>query len=151
VEISRPEPVSGAMTLHRISFPGSIVHCGALRRCIKAFGITEGYSSSFLSELELTLHEAFVNAVRHGNLSNPELPVSLILCDGREAGVRYLRVEVRDCGNGYSLPERHDFSRSGDARVLSGRGLPLIVHFADSVRNETRPEGSVLILHYIPY
>lgn len=139
------------MIVHRLAFSSSIGHCGILRRCVQLFGQSAGYSGSFISALELTVHEAFVNAVKHGNRSDPELPVVIILRDVRELDDHYLHVEVADCGKGFAFNGRRDFSEAGDPLKLSGRGVPLIVHFADSIRLERRAGGSVLLLRYIPY
>lgn len=139
------------MTCHRIAFASSIAHCGLLRNCVRAFGRLEGYGESFQSELELTVHEAFINAVRHGNGSDPGLPVTITMKAGGMPDSSALLVEVADCGAGFSLDGRTDFGDASGAAALSGRGLPLIAHFADAVRVERRPGGSVLLLRYIPY
>ncbi len=116
---------------------------------MQAFGKSEGYGEAFLSQLELTVHEAFVNAVMHGNGSDPDLPVTIILRENLDNGVRYLQVEIGDCGKGFLLGERHGFEKCGEPDVFSGRGLPLIAHYTDSLRSDNRPDGSVLILRYI--
>ena len=139
------------MNVHRIAFGSSISHCAELRRIVQAFARIEGYSMTFKSELELTVHEAFVNAVLHGNGSNPELPVSITFIAGLEARGGSLQVEVRDCGEGFdSLPLR-DFSITLAEPSLSGRGVPLMAHFSESLRVEKHRDGSVLILSYIPH
>jgi len=118
---------------------------------VQAIGKTEGYGETFLSLLELTVQEAFVNAVRHGNRSDPELPVSIILRDGHDDAGRFLQVEVRDLGAGFLLTGLPGFDRAADPASFSGRGLPFIAHYADSLHIESRTDGSVLILRYIPY
>ncbi|NTU69082.1 MAG: ATP-binding protein [Chlorobiaceae bacterium] len=138
------------MSIHRLAFGSDIAHCGTLRRCVQAFGTTEGYPVGFIPVLELAVHEAFVNAVRHANGSDPALPVSILLFDGRDAGGRFLQVEVTDCGSGFDLDGCMDFCEPGDARKFSGRGLPLISRCTECVRLERRNGGSVLILRYIP-
>ncbi|NTV01269.1 MAG: ATP-binding protein [Chlorobiaceae bacterium] len=137
------------MSVHRLAFGSDIVHCGALRRCVQAFGSIEGHAGDFIRMLELAVHEAFVNAVIHANGSDPALPVSILLRDGSGDGGRFLEVEVADCGSGFALDGCLDFSEAGDARKLSGRGLPLIARGVESVRVERRSGGSVLILRYI--
>jgi anti-sigma regulatory factor (Ser/Thr protein kinase) len=137
------------MSIHRLAFGSSIAHCGALRRCVQAFGRTEGYGSDFIPVLELAVHEAFVNAVSHANGSEPALPVSILLRDCMDGGRRILQVDVADCGSGFNIDSPLDFSDAGDTRRLSGRGLPLISRQTQSVRVEQRNGGSVLILRYI--
>ena len=79
--------------------------------------------------VQLGLHEALVNAVRHGNSENPEkrLRVRLILTPN------WLIWQVQDEGSGLphearqpALPEQMD--------ALSGRGLFLIHQCFDDVR-----------------
>lgn len=139
------------MNIHRFAFGSSISHCGTLKRFVHAFARIEGYSVPFMSELELTVHEAFVNAVLHGNGSNTELPVSITLIAGHESGERVLQVEVRDCGEGFDPGQVRDFELASAEPSLSGRGVPLMAHFSKSLHVEKHRDRSVLILSYIPH
>ncbi|NTU91049.1 MAG: ATP-binding protein [Chlorobiaceae bacterium] len=139
------------MTSHRIGLSSSIEHCGVLRQCIQAFGRMEGYDERFVSLLELSVHEAFVNAVRHGNASNPELPVTVTLNTGSDMISPSLQVEIADCGTGFTLDGRTELDAPGLDSAPGGRGLPLIAHFAREIRAVRKSGGSVLILSYIPY
>lgn len=137
------------MNIQRLAFGSSIDHCGVLRRCVHAFGESEGYDADFIPVLELAVHEAFVNAVTHANGSDPELPVTVLLQAGRNDGASYLQVEVNDCGRGFPVDRLADFRRAENTRNVSGRGLALISRRTESVRVEPRNGGSVLILRYI--
>ena len=139
------------MSHYRFSFESSIRHSDELRCCIRTLSRIEGYSEEFSSDLELSIHEAFVNAVMHGNKENPDLVVSVTLSAKAAAAGCALEARVMDSGKGFDLLNIPDPS-SGDAlHALNGRGLLLISHFASSVSVEPVTEGSVLLLHYIPF
>jgi serine/threonine-protein kinase RsbW len=80
-------------------------------------------------KVELGLHEALVNAVRHGNSENPQkqLRVRRILTP------YWLIWQVQDEGCGFPLTARAaELPRSADAQ--HGRGLFLIHQCFDDVR-----------------
>jgi anti-sigma regulatory factor (Ser/Thr protein kinase) len=139
------------MSYYRFSFGSSIGYCDELRSCIRALARIEGYGEQFSSNLELTLHEAFVNAVMHGNEGNPDLTVSVTLYAQESVAGSFLEARIRDSGRGFEAGSVPD-PCSGDAlHALHGRGLFLISHFTRSVSVEPVTEGSMLILHYIPF
>ena len=137
------------MSIHRLAFGSDILHCGTLRSCVQAFGKAEGYGGEFLEIVELAVHEAFVNAVRHANGSDPALPVSILLHAGRDGGSSFLQVEIADCGQGFTPVGPGEACGSGDVRKLSGRGLGMIFRGTESIRVEPRNGGSLLVLRYI--
>ncbi len=139
------------MNLYRIAFGSSIGHCKELRGWVKSIGRIEGYSDEFLSLLELSVHEAFVNAVVHGNKDRPCLPVSIVFHCRQSISGRSLRVQVRDCGKGFDINEIHGQYVNKGYDVQGGRGMTIIRHYADSLDIETSSEGSVITLHYIPF
>ncbi|NTW53348.1 MAG: ATP-binding protein [Chlorobaculum sp.] len=59
------------MSSYRFSFPSKVEHCRQLRQWVGVFARIEALSEQFLSILELSVHEAFINAVRHGNHDDP--------------------------------------------------------------------------------
>jgi serine/threonine-protein kinase RsbW len=136
------------MTLQRITLGSNIANCDALRMSVRAFGRMEVYGEAFVDALELSVHEAFVNAVVHGNRGDPALPVTVTMRNVPGDEGRRLQVEVADCGPGFSLEGREVFPVNA---ALSGRGVPIILHYAESAEVERRPEGSLLRLRYIPF
>ena len=139
------------MNLYRIAFCSSLSHCGDLRACIRTIGRMEGYSEHFLSQLELSVHEAFVNAARHGNEENPDLFVSIIFRCGETCSGRTLQVQVADCGKGFDLTALDNSFDEESETALGGRGVRFIRHYTERIDIETTSEGSVLTLHYIPF
>lgn len=92
-----------------------------------------------LAELQLGLHEALVNAVRHGNRCDPGKCLRI----RRIETPRWLIWQVQDEGPG--LPPDCRCSRLPEQpEALSGRGLFLIHHCFDDVR--WSPRGNRLQL-----
>jgi anti-sigma regulatory factor (Ser/Thr protein kinase) len=139
------------MNLYRIAYSSSLVHCSDLRNCVRTFGRIEGYSEHFLSQLELSVHEAFVNAVRHGNEENPDFIVSIIFRCGDTISGQTLQVQVMDCGKGFDLAKLDNPIDEESETALGGRGVRFIRHYTERIDIETSSEGSVLTLHYIPF
>lgn len=139
------------MTYYRITLESTIAQCEQLRRCVRAFSCMEGYNQEFCSILELTLHEAFVNAVLHGNRKKTGSVVTILFSSDNRTAEKPLVVRVRDCGEGFSMQAIDDPTGKDGLSALSGRGLYLVRHFAESVVHESGVDGSIMTLNYIPY
>lgn len=140
------------MIRYRLSFPSRIECTTELRRCIAALSRIEEYSEAFSADLELTVQEAFVNAVRHGNGDNPALPVVIQFCAFEKDGAAALEVRVRDCGQGFDpAPAIIRATSPQGLMATCGRGLFLINHFAESTMIGSASGGCELVLRYIPY
>jgi len=118
----------------------------ALNRFIASFAEGEGYSDLFLEQLQLTLKEAFVNAVKHGNREQNGLDVTCTFV----AVAGTLLASVRDCGKGFDLDNVPNPVDPQNLFRLSGRGLYIIRSIAKSIALECGSEGSVLTLHFRP-
>lgn len=139
------------MSYYRLSLPSMLEEIPRLRHCIDAVAQVEGYNGSFVSDLELSVHEVFVNAVRHGNHSNSTLPVTMTLEAGEAGGERFLEVRIRDCGEGFDPLRAMTAICSGWNEMASGgRGLFLASQLADSFSIENAEGGCVVVLRYIP-
>jgi len=113
------------------------------------FAEAQGYSSGFLGTLELTLKEAFVNAVMHGNRDRGELPV-IVLFRPVSAG-KCLEVTVRDCGAGFRPDDLPDPTSPHLLLKTSGRGVYIIRRYAEIVNVQTDSSGFSLTLRYTPF
>lgn len=73
---------------------------------------------------KLGLFEGLVNAVKHGNLSNPDLKVDFLIemCTGG------IKVKVTDEGPGFDWHKRFRHSKRS-SRAVSGRGMILLQEF----------------------
>ncbi|MDR0328486.1 MAG: ATP-binding protein [Planctomycetaceae bacterium] len=88
--------------------------------------------------LELSLEETLMNAVKHGNKSDPSKTVRFE-CKLNEDMV-YVRVE--DEGEGFDPHSLADPREPDNQTVVSGRGVLLIQHFATKV--EWNDRGNVI-------
>jgi len=118
-----------------------------LHEFIATFSGIRGYSTHFADALQLSIKEAFVNAVKHGNRERDEL---FVTCSLRTEGTRLLAT-MKDCGEGFDPENLPDPLSSENLFRLSGRGLYIIKSIAESIKIERSIDGSTLALHYISY
>lgn len=93
--------------------------------------------------LGLALHEAAVNAIKHGNRLDPALNVSIAFC------VRpgELEVTVKDQGHGFDHQRVADPRDSANLEKTNGRGLFLMRSFVDHVEFHHAPgQGTTVTL-----
>jgi serine/threonine-protein kinase RsbW len=138
---------SGRMNRHEIVLPGRYSEYPALQDFIALFADRQGYSTLFVEALQLSLKEAFVNAVRHGNRERDELTVSCSLC----ATGKTLLASIKDCGNGFNPYELPDPVDPQHRLRLSGRGVYIIRSIAEITGFERTEDGTAMMLRYIPY
>lgn len=119
-----------------------------LHDAIFLFGRFHGYSSGFLSTLDLTLKEAFLNAVRHGNHQNEMLPVTVTF--DASAGGNLLEVTLRDCGQGFDPDDLPDPTAPGGLHKTTGRGVYLIRSYAEIADARADASGFSFTLRYVP-
>jgi serine/threonine-protein kinase RsbW len=115
---------------HRIRFSSSL---DLLDRAVAetvAF-VTSRNASGNLFDVKLLLREALLNAVLHGNRSDPQCAVVLAATasDGR------LTLDVADQGPGFDWRER--LANPPNPEDTSGRGLTILTLYADDVRFNT--------------
>jgi serine/threonine-protein kinase RsbW len=79
--------------------------------------------------IKLSLHEALVNAIKHGNKQNPDLAVEVNISvqDNR------LVMELRDKGEGFNFENIPDPTKNENLRHPTGRGIFLIRNLMDQV------------------
>jgi len=101
---------------------------------IKALRISE---DDFFS-IRLSLEEALINAIRHGNKNNPDLSV--------EVDVEYAKdkliMQVKNQGEGFDFQHLADPTQAENLDKLSGRGIFLIRNMMDNV--EFTGQGRVI-------
>lgn len=129
-----------------IVLPGLYSEYESLRKFISSFAQDEGYSGQFIDGLQLTLKEAFVNAIRHGNKEQSDLTVSFRLIAEESS----LLVSVKDCGKGFNPDELPNPVDLQNMFKLSGRGIYIIRSIAEIISLENELDGSTLTLRYIP-
>ena len=130
-----------------IVLPGLYSEYESLRGFISSFAESEGYGALFIEGLQLTLKEAFVNAIRHGNKERSDLTVSIRLI--AEEGALF--ASIKDCGKGFTPDELPNPVNHQNLFKLSGRGIYIIRSIAEIIGVEKDLDGSTLTLRYIPY
>lgn len=99
----------------------------------EAFGLTEDIAYW----LELTISESVINAIRHGNKSDPEKLARLIISsDGAT-----VEVIVEDQGKGFDLEDLADPTEAENLLKPCGRGILIIRSFMDEVNLSPREGG----------
>lgn len=89
--------------------------------------INMGHDDVF--NLKLSLEEALVNAVRHGNKLNPELRVEV----KAEVENNCVIISVKDQGRGFDFLNLQDPTHNTNITKTSGRGVFLIQKLMDKV------------------
>ncbi len=89
-----------------------------------------GFSEEDALSAALAVREAVINAVKHGNASDPELPVEVVLATSGDG----FRATVRDRGRGFDPDATPDPTVEGNRLRTNGRGLLLIRAFVDEIR-----------------
>jgi len=84
-------------------------------------------------EIDLALHEALINAIKHGNRGSRRKRVELRCFQLHDGGILLV---VRDEGQGFDPSEIPDPTRPENRLRASGRGILLIRSFMDEVRFE---------------
>jgi len=80
-------------------------------------------------DIRLSIEEALVNAVKHGNKSDNNKRVYLYL----RAGTEVFTVEIRDDGKGFNYKKTPLPTTKGNLKKPSGRGIFLIRELMDEV------------------
>ncbi len=93
----------------------------------KIKGINIAHDDIF--NLKLSLEEALVNAVRHGNKLNPDLEVKI----QAEVENNHVTISVKDQGKGFDFANLQDPTRNTNLAKPSGRGVFLILKLMDKV------------------
>ncbi|MEI7694551.1 MAG: ATP-binding protein [Chlorobium sp.] len=130
-----------------IVLPGGYGSYESLHDFIAHFAEEESYSFPFVEALQLSMKEAFVNAIRHGNSGREDLTVSCKLT----AAASTLFAAVKDCGKGFNPDDQPSPVNPLHLLKLSGRGIYIIRSIAEIISLDRDGDGSTLLLRYIPY
>lgn len=79
--------------------------------------------------IKLSLSEALVNAVRHGNRLNSDLPVNVRIHPQKDR----ITIKIEDQGSGFNPKDINDPTSPENLEKPSGRGIFLIRSFMDEV------------------
>jgi serine/threonine-protein kinase RsbW len=101
-----------------------------------------GFEEEAEFQIEMAVHEAVINAIRHGNKEDPRKKVYLkflTLADG-------LEIHVRDEGKGFDPSTLPDPLAKENLLNISGRGIFLVRKFMDEFRVENFPGGGTEVI-----
>ena len=93
-----------------------------------------GFEEEEALNVALAVREAVINAITHGNRSDPKRTVDLTLTANGSGIV----ASVRDQGEGFDPRQAEDPTNASNLLRTSGRGLLLIRAFVDEVRFRRR-------------
>ncbi len=130
-----------------LTLPSKYSDYERLQAFVASFTDYQQYSQAFIDGVQLSIKEAFVNAVKHGNGEQAALSVtcSLMIQGGR------LLASIRDCGEGFNLDSLPNPCELQYLQKLSGRGIAIIRSLAEIVTLEHDVAGSTLTMRYIPF
>ena len=100
------------------------------------------YNSEKLWQIETVLHEAFVNAVTHGNELEPKKSVDIKY----ELGKRGFRIFIKDMGKGFDVNNLFFPEKSEALDAISGRGIYLMQKLSDILFYS--PEGNRVLIFF---
>ena len=99
-----------------------------------------GFSTRDTFGLRLSVDEAVINAIKHGNQFHPDKTVRVDFLSN-ETGVR---IEIEDQGPGFRPEDVPDPTADENLERPSGRGLMLMREFMTHV--EFSPKGNLVVL-----
>src|SRR5688500_16726130 len=94
--------------------------------------------------MEVTVCESVINAIRHGNESDPSKEATVRISSDGNA----IEIIVEDQGKGFKLEDLADPTQADNLLKPSGRGILIIRSFMDEVNLSSR-EGGGSRLHMI--
>ena len=92
---------------------------------LKALSLSE----KEIFNIRLSLNEALINAIKHGNKLNPDLSVAVKI----QTQGDYLTIEIKDEGGGFDFNHLPDPTRQENLLKTAGRGVFLIRNLMDRV------------------
>lgn len=90
--------------------------------------------AEIIFSVKIVLHEALINAIKHGNKMNSGLSVKVDIVFKPEQ----LTIQVTDQGEGYDYKNIPDPTEPQNLEKLKGRGIFLIKHAMDKVEFENQ-------------
>ena len=108
---------------------------------VKSVTSKVGFEEDDASWVELSVHEAVINAITHGNKHADDKQVDVKLVCEQDA----LTVYVRDRGEGFDVDNLPDPLDPDNLLNPTGRGIFYMRTFMDEVEYSSHPEGGVIV------
>ena len=120
-----------------LTIPSKLEELEAVQRLIAEATVAFGLSEDIAYWMELTISESMINAIRHGNQSDPTKDAYLsITFDGEN-----VEIIVEDQGEGFKLDELADPTQAENLLKPCGRGILIIRSFMDEVKLSQKEGG----------
>lgn len=101
-----------------------------------------GFDNSARADLGICVTEATMNAIVHAHHGQAELPVEIRF----ERYPDFLRVTVRDHGQGFDVSALPDPTRPENLLSIHGRGVMVIRSLMDQVDIQRLPDGMQIVM-----
>ena len=120
-----------------LTIPSRLEELEAVTKLIGEATAAFGLSEDIAYWMELTISESMINAIRHGNQSDPTKKARLAISfDGEN-----VEIIVEDQGEGFKLDELADPTRAENLLKPCGRGILIIRSFMDEVKLQPKEGG----------
>jgi serine/threonine-protein kinase RsbW len=120
-----------------LTIPSRLEELEAVQKLIGEATAAFGLSEDIAYWMELTVSESMINAIRHGNQSDPSKDAFLsISFDGEN-----VEIIVEDEGEGFRLEDLADPTQAENLLKPCGRGILIIRSFMDEVKLTPREGG----------
>ena len=120
-----------------LTIPSKLEELEAVQKLITEATAAFGLSDDMAYWMELTISESMINAIRHGNQSDPTKHAYLsISFDGEN-----VEIVVEDEGEGFKLEDLADPTQAENLLKPCGRGILIIRSFMDEVKLTQREGG----------
>ena len=124
-----------------LTIPSRLEELEAVTQLISEASTAVGLSEDVAYWLELTISESIINAIRHGNQSDPGKQAHLAISfDGED-----VEILVEDEGEGFELDELADPRKDENILKPCGRGILIIKSFMDNVQLVPRKGGGTCL------
>lgn len=126
----------------RLEIPSEVGLVDLVHAAVERIAALCGFEEGEGVNVALAVREAVINAIQHGNGSDPDIPVKIEL----EVTGDGLRASVLDRGDGFDPARIADPTKGPNLLATSGRGLLLIRAFVDEVQFNRPAEGGTEIV-----
>jgi serine/threonine-protein kinase RsbW len=120
-----------------LTIPSKLEELEAVQKLISEATAAFGLSEDIAYWMELTISESVINAIRHGNQSDPSKDAFLSISFDGES----VEIIVEDEGEGFRLEDLADPTQAENLLKPCGRGILIIRSFMDEVKLTPREGG----------
>jgi serine/threonine-protein kinase RsbW len=124
------------------SFSSSLESIERITNVVQRGLDVHGLSQDVSEDIVCATTEAAINAIKHGNHSDPEKPVQITM----RISDRLVVIRVKDQGTGFDPGSIPDPTSPENLLNASGRGIMMMHHLMDRVFIGSGREGTTLVM-----